>query len=399
MLSSGDLAVLGSLDITVANPAPGGGVSNSISFDVVQPAPGVLRIATLASDGTQTNADSVIASFSADGRFVAFDSEATNLVPNDTNVSSDVFLRDTCMGVAVACTPSTTRVSVSTDGTEGNGLSNHPSISADGRYIAFYSVANNLVPNDTNFAGDIFVRDTCTGAPAGCNPSTTRVSLANDGSESNYDVALPLISSNGRFVVFTSQASNLVPNDTNGFSDVFIRDTCLGVPSGCTPSTSLVSVATDGSQANDTGSAAGAVSADGRFVAFQSLASNLVPNDANNTWDIFVRDTCFGAPSGCSPTTTRISVASDGSEGNDGSFVAAISQDGRFASFASLATNLVPTDTNGEYDVFVRDTCFGVTGACIPSTTRVSVASDGGESNDDCLDPSVSANGRFVVFA
>ena len=398
-LPASDLAALGTLQLTVTNPAPGGGVSNALSFDVLQPPIGVFRIVTVATDGTQANDDNVSATFSANGRFVAFDSLASNLVPNDTNGNYDVFVRDTCLGVTTACTPTTTQVSVAPDGSGGNSLSRYPSISADGRFVAFYSLSDNLVPNDTNFAGDVFLRDTCAGAPAGCVPSTILISLADDGSQANYDTGSALISGDGRYVAFTTLANNLVPDDTDGFADVFVRDTCINGPLNCLPSTTRVSLATDGSQVNSSGSAGAAITPDGRFVLFQSDASNLVPNDTNNTSDIFERDTCVSAPAGCTPTTTRVSVANDGSEGNDGSFVSAISPDGRFISFTSLATNLVANDTNGKYDVFLRDTCFGATGGCSPSTIRVSVASDGAESDGDSLESSVSSGGRYVLFA
>jgi len=351
-------------------PAPGGGVSNALSFDVLQPPIGVFRIVTVATDGTQANDDNVTATFSANGRFVAFDSLASNLVPNDTNGNYDVFVRDTCLGVTTACTPTTTQVSVAPDGSGGNSLSRYPPISADGRFVAFYSLSDNLVANDTNFAGDVFLRDTCAGAPAGCVPSTILISLADDGSQADYDTGSALISGDGRYVAFTTLANNLVPDDTDGFADVFVRDTCINGPLNCLPSTTRVSLATDGSQVNSSGSAGAAITPDGRFVLFQSDASNLVPNDTNNTSDIFERDTCVSAPAGCTPTTTRVSVANDGSEGNDGSFVSAISPDGRFISFTSLATNLVANDTNGKYDVFLRDTCFGAPAGCSPSTIR-----------------------------
>src|SRR5262245_10752759 len=142
------------------------------------------------------------------------------------------------------------RVSVNGAGAQGNGASDGASVSADGRFVAFSSAASNLVAGDTNGVDDVFLRDTCRGVPAGCTPSTIRVSLASDGSQGNYVSWTPAVSADGRFVAFASGATNLVADDTNGAWDVFLRDTCLGTPSGCTPSTIRVSVASAGTQAN-----------------------------------------------------------------------------------------------------------------------------------------------------
>src|SRR6266478_6649941 len=223
-----DIAAVGTAQVTVFNPAPGGGISAPQAFTIslASPTPGVIERVSVANDGTEGNFDSFDSVISADGRFVAFDSRASNLAAGDTNGSRDVFLRDTCVGAPAGCTPSTTRVSVASDGSEGNGISDTPSISADGRFVAFAADASNLVAGDTNGAGDVFVRDTCVGVPAGCTPSTTRVSVASDGTQGNAGVFFDLsISADGRFVAFDSNASNLVADDTNGFIDVFLART------------------------------------------------------------------------------------------------------------------------------------------------------------------------------
>ena len=399
-----DIAAVGAAQVTVFNPGPGGGTSAPQAFTIslASPTPGVIERVSVANDGTEGNFDSFDSVISADGRFVAFDSRASNLAAGDTNGSRDVFVRDTCVGAPAGCTPSTTRVSVASDGSEGNGISDTPSISADGRFVAFAADASNLVAGDTNGAGDVFVRDTCVGVPAGCTPSTTRVSVASDGTQGNAGSGFPLVvSANGRFIAFSSAASNLVAGDTNGATDMFVRDTCYGAPTGCTPSTARVSVANDGSQGNQIigSDSRPALSSDGRFVGFDSDANNLVVGDTNAFRDIFVRDTCFGASAGCTPSTTRVSVASDGTQGNGASVVPTISADGRFVVFRSNAGNLVAGDTNGAGDVFVRDTCVGVPAGCTPSTTRVSVASDGTQGNAGVFfDLSISADGRFVAF-
>src|SRR3989442_1286484 len=211
-----DIATAGIAEVTVFNPTPGGGTSAAQTFTINPAAPtaGVVERVSVASDDTQGNFDSFDSVVSADGRFVAFDSRASNLVAGDTNGAGDVFVRDTCVGVPAGCTPSTTRASVASDGSEGDAGSGFPlAVSADGRFIAFSSAASNFVAGDTNGATDMFVRDTCFGAPAGCTPSTARVSVANDGSQGNQISGSdnrPALHSDGRLVAFDSDASNLV---------------------------------------------------------------------------------------------------------------------------------------------------------------------------------------------
>ena len=207
-------------------------------------------------------------------------------------------------------------------------MSGRPAISADGRFVAFSSDASNLVAGDTNGRGDIFVRDRLTG-------TTERLSLASDGTQANR---LTSISADGRFVTFSSSASNLVAGDTNRQADVFVHDRL-------TSTTERVSVASDGTQANGDSSFP-SISADGRFVTFVSRASTLVAGDTNSRDDVFVHDRQTG-------TTERVSVASDGTQGNRNSRFSSISADGRFVKFDSAASNLVAGDTNFTYDIFV----------------------------------------------
>ena len=274
----------------------------------------------------------------------------------------------------------TIRISVASDGTQGNGRSEQPSISSDGRYVAFHSETSNLVPGDTNGWSDVFVYDSQTG-------QTSRVSVASDGTQGNWNSYDPSISADGRYVAFASEASNLVPDDTNTCSpiftspgscpDVFVHDRQTG-------QTSRVSVASNGAQGGGI-SRFPSISADGRYVAFDSRAYNLVTGDTNSAWDIFVHDRQ-------TQQTSRISVASDCTQGNGESVAPSISADGRYVAFSSYADNLVPGDTNGIFDAFVYDRLTG-------TTTRVSVASDGRQGNGDSASPSISANGRYVTFA
>jgi Tol biopolymer transport system component len=279
------------------------------------------------SAGNQADRNSDGASISADGRFVAFLSNASNLVPGDTNSSYDIFVRDTL-------TNTTTRVSVDSAGNQADNDSNFPSISADGRFVAFTSNASNIVPGDTNISFDIFVRDTLTN-------TTTRVSLDSAGNQGDSLSFAPSISADGRFVAFTSNASNLVPGDTHKYNGIFVRDTL-------TNTTTRLSVDSAGNPANGF-SYNPSISADGRFVAFTSNASNIVPGDTNNSFDIFVRDTLTN-------TTTRVSVDSAGNQGNSYSSSPSISADGRFVAFNSFSSNIVPGDTNNSFDIFVADT-------------------------------------------
>jgi Tol biopolymer transport system component len=324
--------------------------------------PGTTERVSVDSAGNQGNGDSFFPSTSADGRFVTFQSRASNLVPGDTNEALDIFVHD-------RETSTTERVSVDSGGIQGNFNSEVPRLSADGRFLAFQSSATNLEPGDSNGVIDIYVHDRQTGI-------TTRVSIDSAGNQADSDSVFPSMSADGRLVVFQSSATNLVPGDTNGASDVFVHDRETGT-------TMQVSVNKRGRPGNgDSGS--GSISADGRFVAFNSVASNLVPSDTNGAADVFVHDRQTG-------TTTRVSVDSAGNAGNDHSGTLALSANGRFVAFESFASNLAPADTNGVSDIFVHDRQTG-------TITRVSVDGAGSEGNGHSFNPTISVTGRFVAF-
>lgn len=267
---------------------------------------------------------------SADGRFIAFYSGAGDLVEGDTNLTLDVFVRDRELGT-------TERVSVTSDGSQANNGSWNPAISGDGRFVAFQSDANNLA-YDPHGGGhtDIFVRDLLL-------DTTERVSVSSAEGDANYQSYNPSISHDGRYVTFDSLADNLVEGDSNGtLSDVFIRDLALGT-------TERVSVSSDEVQGN--GSSYGSsISDNGRYVTFISTGTSLVEGDTSGSFspDIFVRDLELD-------TTTRVNVSPDGIQANNTSYDPAISGDGRYISFYSDASNLVADDTNGIRDVFVVD--------------------------------------------
>ncbi|MEW2114178.1 hypothetical protein AB0945_03115 [Streptomyces sp. NPDC005474] len=306
-------------------------------------------------------------SISADGRYVAFTSLARDLVAGDTNRADDVFVRDRQTGVI-------TRVSVDSAGAQANNASRNPSISADGRYVTFESVATNLVPGDTNRYRDIFLHDLQTG-------ETTRVSVGRHGEQSDSESFHPSISADGRFVAFDSPASNLVFGDTNDIHDVFVRDWQTG-------ETTRVSVDSNGRQGDDI-SQLPSISADGRYVAFSSGAKTLsLFPDRNHSDDVFVHDRLTGY-------TDRISVGPDGNEGNSASRTATISADGRYVAFESTASNLVAGDTGGpnDTDIFLYD-------RVTRTTTQVNLGpdglSDGGTPGQERT--TLSADGRYIAF-
>lgn len=329
---------------------------------------------SLPADGsTYTNNDSTAPSLSANGRFVAFTSRASNLLPGDLpRQYSDIYVLDLQNGV-------TTRI---TEGL-GGGVPDHPSsqadVSADGRYVVFQSEASNLVANDVNphnlYGRDIFLHDRLTAA-------TILVSAGPLGESANGNSSSPSISADGRFVVFLSRAGNLAadPNLTGG-DDIFVRDLQSGI-------TERISVALDDMLgANQSCLDQPAISDDGRFVAFTCFASNLVANDFNgNAADIFVRDRLGG-------TTTLISTGLPAGVGaNSDVNTPSISADGRYVAFHGPASNLVAGDANGQIsDVFVHDRQTGI-------TRLASNAADGSAGNASSSNASLSADGRYVTY-
>lgn len=415
--------VVGSLLIVamlVIGPRPPAGASNE-HFPAGQSIePGELELISTSWDGDEGNNDSYYPRISATGRFIAFQSAADNLVPDDTNQAQDIFLLDNR-------TDQLWRIPVGPNGEQANHDSRHPTLSADGRFIAYESLANNLAEGDDNETWDIYLYDRHT-------DTTTWVSRGLDGAAGNGQSVNPVLSDNGRFLVFVSLASNLVPGDTNGKSDVFLYDHAYGtlirvsvsssgeqangtsryatisgngrfiayqsMASNLAPGTNgnyynifgynrvsgetmLISRTPEGIAGNDE-SQRPALSTNGRYIAYESWASDLVPNDTNNYSDIFVFDRGTG-------TTELASVNTAGKQANHVSGTAAISGDGRFISFASLADNLTPYDENYCYDIFVHDRQTG-------ATWLVSAAGDGRAANGSSISPALSATGQHIAF-
>ena len=327
------------------------------------PSLGTTEIVSVRSNGEAGNGFSAAPSISADGRYITFWSQADNLVIGDTNESRDIFVRDLETG-------QTTRASVASDGSQANagaGIYN-TAISGDGRYVVFESYSTNLVQDDINDCSDIFVHDRIAG-------QTTVVSSSTDGTFGNNDSYFPSISADGRYIAFASNASNLVLDDTNNKMDIFVNDQSSG-------ETTRISVASDGTQ-GDHLSQTPSISGDGRYVAFASAASNFALNEPFIS-SIFFHDRDTG-------NTSLVSVNSEGAPANSGAVGPSISGNGQYITFTSGANNLVSEDTNNYDDVFIHDIQTG-------QTSRVSVASDGSQGNKNSADPSISYDGRYVSF-
>jgi Tol biopolymer transport system component len=295
---------------------------------------------------------------SGNGRYVTFMSEATNLVPGDTNGEMDVFVHDRRTAI-------TNRVSVSSAGGQADRGGHNPTISEDGRYVTFTSASSSLVPGDTNQRSDIFVHDRRRGV-------TNRISRTSTGGQTDGNSYNPQISADGRYVAYWSEATNLLPEPGTELADVFVHDRKRGT-------TEQVSVASDGTRGNDESNQP-TISANGRYVAFTTIATNLVPGETRGNYLVVVHD-----------RRTRLTSLVSGPGADDISWEPAISANGRYVAFESRATDLVDGDTNGVFDVFVRDLRSG-------AIARVSLTSVGGQANDESVGAAISANGRHVAF-
>lgn len=365
------------------------------------PGSGLTELISVTIDGDR-GATSDSGAISDNGRYVAFTSESNRIVEDDTNGARDIFLRDRLL-------QTTTRISVSSTGEQHNGVgfTDAPSISADGRYVAFHSDAPNLdFPDSAELCPtkdepmrlcpdqeeDVFVRDVMaetttvlstttdgghgavisadgafvaytSGTFSNCQPhqdgyaqvyrvprtggTAVAVGVASDGSSGCADKDEPAISGDGRVIAFISDDNTLVPDDYNNKPDIFVRDLAAST-------TTRVSIASDGTEANGPSLGAPAISRNGRYVAFESDASNLVEDDTNGGTDVFMHDRMTGR-------TIRVSLADSGAQGDaptPGLFISigGVSDDGRWVAFSSYASNLVPGDTNRATDAFLRDT-------------------------------------------
>jgi TolB protein len=340
------------------------GASLLVPSSAVSAAGGYTSRVNLTDTGAQaTEYRSEVAAMTPGARYIVFTSAAPNLADGDTNETWDVFLRD-------RQTASTTLISVSLTGTPADSSSYGNAVSADGRYVMITSLASNLVPGD---GGDnvfqVYVRDRWL-------RTTSRVSESGTGVPANGSTYGNAMSPDGRYLALASDATNLVPGDTNDATDVFIRDRARNT-------TSRLSLSGGGRQA-DAGSRHVSLSADGRYVAFTSDATNLVPGDTNGNSDVFVRDRDRNG-------TERMSLSGVAAQAVGDSYDTSLSSDGRYVAFTSDAANLVPGDTNGNSDVFVRD-------RRSRAITRASLSSIGVEGNDFSAGPALAPDGRFIAF-
>lgn len=358
------------------------------------------RVISVTSHGYASNGSSSSPAMSADGRVVAFYSNAKNLV---STAYGNIFVRDTCLGAAGSCKPRTLAVDLAPDGSAPNGAAGDQiALSADGRFVAFSSYATNVAvagnPAAATPISTLYVRDLCFGrnAPAGCTPHTEAVSVSSAEDLANNSSISPSLSSDGRFVAFASWATNLVPGTPASQLRVFVRDLCNGptASAACAPRTLPVPQAKDDSAASDDTDHP-SISPDGRYVAFQQWVSR--PGTADLDSVVFLRDMCLGidALPSCSPSTLRISLASDGTGFSGVNESASVSADGRFVVFSSQPDSSVSSAASLQ-GIYLRDTCLGGTAAdgCTPSTTLIATAAPSGSP----YSPLISSGGRYISF-
>ncbi len=345
-----------------------GDTNTAIDVFVQDRTSGTLERLSVSASGAQGSGPSLNAFITPDGRFVAFESRVTSLVPGDTNATNDIFVKDRQTGTLE-------RVSTAADGTQSNGASFRPTLSPDGRLVQFWSEASNLVPDDINGTYDsggydVFLKDRTTGA-------ITRASLDARGIEGVADSVTGSMTADGNLVAFGSYSGDLLPDDLNSVPDIYVKDLRTGA-------IEVASRTAEGAESDGDSFWNPAISADGHSVAFWSEATNLVPGDTNGVIDIFAKDRQSGA-------VERISVAADGSQANGHSYNLSMSDDGMVIAFWSEASNLVAGDTNNAADVFVRDRVAG-------TLERISVAGDGSQGNAASYNPTVSPDGRIIAF-
>ena len=340
---------------------------------------------------------------SSAAKIVAFSSLGTDLVSGFSfdGTTPQVFAANPCAGVAAGCTPTMTLVSVGSDGvTPASGPAGQPSVSPDGRFVAFTSTATNLVTGATTGFSEVYLRDTCLAAGTTCKPTTMLVSVAADGvTPADGSSSQPVVESNknGQFVAFTSTATNLVTG-SGGATEIYRVGYCIGITSGCTASAAQLISTPDGTAFADGSSIEPTMTPDGRFVAFASSASNLGAT-SGGVPEIYLRDTCQGVASGCTAKTTIVSLAADNATpANALSEHPSIGNSGQFVAFASQASNLSTATLNGLENIYVYNTCINGASGCKPSTVLVSVSATKTPGNGASLNPTISATGHVVSF-
>ena len=405
-----DIANAGTNSVVAVNPQGVGAASAPFPYIVTAAGAAMAakfpQVVSVSAIGGPADGPSESPAISADGRYVAFYSEAKNLLASGAEGS--VFVRDTCAGVTAACTPSTRAIDVGADGGVANGKTGRQvAISGDGRFVSFMSRATNLVsglPQATSGYWNVYVRDLCQGAnvPSGCVAQTQLVSVAMNGEPSNGPSASPSLSGDGRFAAFLSSATNISTENVQARPQVFVRDTCAGptATKSCVART-IAAILDDDDLGTDIQSGRPMISADGRFVAFEAWSGSATAQNPAESSAIVLADTCLGidAGVGCSPSARRISYATDGSSLGGVNLAPSVTEDARFVVFESqpAAIDGTPVSTS---KVFLRDTCLGATApdGCNPSSTLVSTGNSGVSDKNAIFSPFISASGRYISF-
>jgi Tol biopolymer transport system component len=398
----------GFASISVYNTTPGDTqlYSPSVDFNYTTSGSAFPQVASVSATSGAADGASAAPAMSTDGRYLAFFSTAKNIVAHGAH--GNIFVRDTCMATS-GCIAKTAAVDLAPDGSAPNAAAgNQVAMSADGRFVVFESKATNLVSGLRNSsessagAMNLFVRDLCKGAnaPSGCTTQTYAVSLDASGElASGGDSGFASISADGRFIAFASSAANLVAGQTGAGSQVFVRDTCAGptAAKSCVARTEQTAIAAKYSASGSEGETP-SISADGRYVAFVVFGTN----SFSAPYQVLLHDSCAGSsvPASCIPSTTEISITSTGQPGNAQSSAPAVSGDGRFVVFQSSASDLVAETSKSKTSIFLRDTCLGATApdGCAPRTTLIDPETAGVRTNSFAFAPWISASGRYISF-
>jgi Tol biopolymer transport system component len=403
-----NIASPGFASISVYNTTPGDTqlYSPSVDFNYMASGSAFPKVASVSATSGAADGASAAPAISTDGRYVAFFSTARNIVAHGAH--GNIFVRDTCMG-ATGCTAKTIAVDLAPDGSAPNAAAdNQVAISADGRFVAFESKATNVVSGlrysseSSASTTNLFVRDLCNGAnaPSGCRTHTEAVSVDASGElASGGNSRFASISADGRFIAFASSSANLVAGQTGTGSQVFVRDTCSGptAAKSCVARTDQIPIDAQYAASGSEGESP-SISADGRYVAFVVFGTN----SSSEPFQVLLHDTCAGAnvPASCVSSTVEISVSSTNKPADGQSGTPVVNGDGRFVVFQSSASNLVAETLKSKTNVFLRDTCLGATASdgCTPATTLVGPETAGVSTNSDAFAPWISSSGRYISF-
>jgi len=406
-----DITTARTAEITVLNIASNGGaaISAPLPFTINAAAGAAVKfpqVVSVSVAGGPADGPSEAPAISSGGRYVAFYSQARNLIA--PAASGNIFVRDTCVG-ATNCSPKTMAVDLAPDGSAPNGKAGRQvSISGDGRFVAFVSRATNLVSTNSVVSlgyWELYVRDLCLGAnaPSGCVPHTEIISLGAEGDAANGPSTSPSLSGDGRFIAFVSAATNLGAGKSVSLPQAFMRDTCAGPTATKACVARTVAVPLD-DEARAAGAQAGrpAISADGRYVALEVWAAKSAGQNAASTSQVALADTCMGidAPVSCVPSAETISLAPDDSNLSGANISPSLSGDARFVVFESQPAETSAASTAHASKIFLRDTCLGETApdGCNPSTTLIANDSATTPTKTQNFSPAINTSGRYVSF-